>query len=827
MGRTVDGYVILEAVGADVLGNSFLASKRDGKEVVWLSSPHRQVESGEGEGLVAALRSLRSLQHPNVLRLLDAGLQSSTEPYLVSELFNGASLDVLLDKNGTILWIPALLIAHEVVSGLSKAHEGGWFHGAIDPRYVLLEGSGQVKLRGIGLKKAWEDSGGDIAMAGDGTEEDVRAVGRLVRSMIYEENKRVDNLPSIVDEIISWEERETPPLLSDALQTLKDATAMAGVKSIEDGLTRFFEQWAFFFLLNRTFSQDSKGEGKGVSPPPSADSFDDSLTESASEKSGGGASPQPGDSGWAEDIGGMFLAVEGDEPLAVDLPESIQSKSFSALENLKAQDRESDDRKRIWLRNGLVGSAIVLVGLLCVLVLQVFMAVPPEEVARKEMLKDFPRFEQDYKALKAERIGPAPVVDEEFGGSVIAPWKSEANALFRAGKVEEARASLRKSASQDLGNRTRHMALANALLPEHALEAEKVLEEYVSRVPKRGPVQVALARVQGLYLEKPQEALDRLEGLFSTYREERAFLELVEEIQRGLNDTSGRIMTLRSILRVQKEPSRTDRLRLAHAYELNGDYLKSETLFKEHLFVDERKESIDNQAFWGFVRANRKRDQVRQLVEVSRGLYSRVPTAADVLVFLTEYSLGRRQYKEAEVSMESLEALDSERWELANAKGILAYRMKKFRKAKGEYLLLGKLRPTDARIRYNLGMTLRKLEEDRMAFQAFDRAFKDDPNLWQARCAMAQDYHLTRDFKNARKAYRDVIGLHPKHPWVSKILEVDLKSKQAEDLMSKPCFHTDIFENTEYVRIPILPPSLPIRFSLEELNVFTPDFRTF
>jgi len=266
-----------------------------------------------------------------------------------------------------------------------------------------------------------------------------------------------------------------------------------------------------------------------------------------------------------------------------------------------------------------------------------------------------------------------------------------------------------------------------------------------------------------------------------------------------------------------------NQLRLAFTYAAAKDHLRARKGFYE--LIEHEEESIRVPAFWGFISTSRSMKEIKPMVEVARGALDRSPSSPELLMFLSEYSLSRRKYQEADGFMKRLEEVNSS-WTPQMLRGISAYRQGDYTEARGHFLRLRKERPDDGRVAFNLGMTLREMELDRLSYAAFSESAKIDPTLWEPLCAMGQDYLSMGDYKSARQLLSKASEMAPNHPWLPEILEIELKSAKAESLAAKPCMNVGLFEDTSYERSVEPPTVAPVPFSNPELSVFSPEFRT-
>jgi serine/threonine protein kinase len=94
-------------------------------------------------------RTVASLAHPNIVRIYE--LYSDEEQLsLVFEFVEGQTLRELLRAHKILPVSAVLAIAHEILSGLSAAHEKGIIHRDLKPENVLLSAQGELKITDFG-----------------------------------------------------------------------------------------------------------------------------------------------------------------------------------------------------------------------------------------------------------------------------------------------------------------------------------------------------------------------------------------------------------------------------------------------------------------------------------------------------------------------------------------------------------------------------------------------------------------------------------------------------------------------------------------------------
>ncbi|MHB2019791.1 MAG: serine/threonine-protein kinase, partial [Candidatus Xenobia bacterium] len=80
------------------------------------------------------------------------GYSDNQQPYLVMELLDGESLDVLM-HNRVFTWKETAALMRQVLEGLQVIHEAGVIHRDIKPGNVFLTRGGVIKLMDFGVAR--------------------------------------------------------------------------------------------------------------------------------------------------------------------------------------------------------------------------------------------------------------------------------------------------------------------------------------------------------------------------------------------------------------------------------------------------------------------------------------------------------------------------------------------------------------------------------------------------------------------------------------------------------------------------------------------------
>ncbi len=168
-------YRIRSQIGSGGMGEVWLASRDDGlyEGEVAIKTLHPYFGGGVlRDRFLREARILGRLTHPNIARLLDAGVSGDGGVYLVLEHVRGAAIDSWCDERK--LTIDARLrLFLDVCAAVSQAHANLVVHRDIKPSNILVTGSGQVKLLDFGIAKLLESD------TVDGRAELTRLSGRI------------------------------------------------------------------------------------------------------------------------------------------------------------------------------------------------------------------------------------------------------------------------------------------------------------------------------------------------------------------------------------------------------------------------------------------------------------------------------------------------------------------------------------------------------------------------------------------------------------------------------------------------------------------------
>lgn len=159
-GLRIGPYVIDELLGEGGAGSVWRARRSDGRAgpPVAIKLLHLSLLGRTGalrferEGAILA-----RLAHPNIARLLDAGIAPGGQPYLVLDLVEGETITRHADDRRLGI-DERLALFDDVLAAVAHAHSHLVVHRDIKPGNILVDAQGHVKLLDFGIAKLLEQT---------------------------------------------------------------------------------------------------------------------------------------------------------------------------------------------------------------------------------------------------------------------------------------------------------------------------------------------------------------------------------------------------------------------------------------------------------------------------------------------------------------------------------------------------------------------------------------------------------------------------------------------------------------------------------------------
>jgi serine/threonine protein kinase/tetratricopeptide (TPR) repeat protein len=154
-GRIVGSYTLDTPLGQGGMGSVWLAHRSDGRFAGRVAVKFLNLALVARSGAERFRREgsiLAKLAHPNIARLLDAGVADGGQPYLVLELVEGQPIDRYCEALD-LATEARLRLFLDVLAAVEYAHRNLILHRDLKPSNILVTNDGQVKLLDFGIAK--------------------------------------------------------------------------------------------------------------------------------------------------------------------------------------------------------------------------------------------------------------------------------------------------------------------------------------------------------------------------------------------------------------------------------------------------------------------------------------------------------------------------------------------------------------------------------------------------------------------------------------------------------------------------------------------------
>lgn len=170
-GRRVGAYRLVRLLGRGGMGAVFLGERADGhfeKRVAIKLLPIGLATEAARRRFLTERRVLAGLEHSNIARLLDGGIEADGTPYFVMEYASGTSIDEYCRRHELNL-SARLQLFLQVLDAVAHAHRSGIVHRDLKPANVLVTEEGQVRLVDFGIAKLMQPHVGEtLTRPGEG-----------------------------------------------------------------------------------------------------------------------------------------------------------------------------------------------------------------------------------------------------------------------------------------------------------------------------------------------------------------------------------------------------------------------------------------------------------------------------------------------------------------------------------------------------------------------------------------------------------------------------------------------------------------------------------
>jgi eukaryotic-like serine/threonine-protein kinase len=161
IGTTIDGYTLVEPIGSGGFGVVFRALQTQPiqRNVAIKFIRLDKMPSEIATSIAKERQALAQLDHPSIVRILDAGSAGGRLPYVVMELVRGQPITHYCDERRMTIRERVALVAR-VCEGMEHAHSKGVVHRDLKPSNVMISTDGvapAVKIIDFGISSGLHD----------------------------------------------------------------------------------------------------------------------------------------------------------------------------------------------------------------------------------------------------------------------------------------------------------------------------------------------------------------------------------------------------------------------------------------------------------------------------------------------------------------------------------------------------------------------------------------------------------------------------------------------------------------------------------------------
>lgn len=152
----MEKYNILSEVGRGAFGVVWKAQNKETKEIVAIKQMLQEYETWDECINLRELKSLRKLQHPNIIKLKEVFRVKKQLSFVfeyveknIYKLYERAKEDGATQLADSTIKV----IVFQIASALSYMHKHGFFHRDLKPENLLISSDNVVKLIDLGLAR--------------------------------------------------------------------------------------------------------------------------------------------------------------------------------------------------------------------------------------------------------------------------------------------------------------------------------------------------------------------------------------------------------------------------------------------------------------------------------------------------------------------------------------------------------------------------------------------------------------------------------------------------------------------------------------------------
>lgn len=151
----ISHFKLIEVLGEGGMGKVYKAvDKQDGKTVaVKILNPHLLKDAENRKRLASEGRLLSSLNHPNIVKVLEFG-EAAEHTFVAMEYLSRGTLLEYIEKNYPLSEERVIEITKQICSGLQAIHANDIIHRDLKSQNIMFDEAGNIRIMDFGLSKS-------------------------------------------------------------------------------------------------------------------------------------------------------------------------------------------------------------------------------------------------------------------------------------------------------------------------------------------------------------------------------------------------------------------------------------------------------------------------------------------------------------------------------------------------------------------------------------------------------------------------------------------------------------------------------------------------
>ncbi|HSW87929.1 MAG TPA: serine/threonine-protein kinase [Candidatus Saccharimonadales bacterium] len=150
-GQQIGNYRLIHLLGSGGFADVYIAEHIYIKKQTAIKILKGPLSSADQNSFILEAQIVENLKHPNIIPLIDFGLDSNGSPYLIMEYIPKGTLRNIYPKGTKVPLSKVAIYVQQLAEALQYAHDHKFIHRDLKPENVLLDFKDQVFLSDFGI----------------------------------------------------------------------------------------------------------------------------------------------------------------------------------------------------------------------------------------------------------------------------------------------------------------------------------------------------------------------------------------------------------------------------------------------------------------------------------------------------------------------------------------------------------------------------------------------------------------------------------------------------------------------------------------------------